>query len=78
MTGPPPPGILDDTPVQRDARIRVWFRKPGATDYLFGPQLESFEVHLRGAGAGGEETLERAIKDLLPPGCGLDRYELIA
>lgn len=74
----PRPGILVDAPVQRDARIRVWFRKPGATDYLFGPQFETMELHLRGAGAGGMDTLERTIKELLPPGCRLVRFELVA
>jgi len=74
----PPPGELTSQPVERDARVRVWFRKPEATDYLFGPQLQSFEVHLRGAGVGGQDTLERSLKELLPPGCRLVRYELVS
>jgi hypothetical protein len=74
----PRPGILTFQPTQRDARIRVWFRKPSATDYLFGPELQSMEVHLRGAGVGGEETLESILAEVLPPGCRLVRYELVA
>ncbi len=73
-----PPGELVFQPTQRDARIRVWFRKPEATDYLFGPELQSFEVHLRGAGVGGQDTHERSLRELVPPGCRLVRYELIA
>jgi hypothetical protein len=74
----PRPGILTLRPTQKDALVRVWFHRPSATDHLFGTQLESMEVHLRGAGAGGADTLERTLKDLLPPGCRLDRYELVA
>jgi hypothetical protein len=74
----PRPGILTLRPTQRDAVVRVWFRKPEATDYPFGPGLQSMDVQLRGAGVGGQDTLDRTLKSLLPPGCRLVRYELIA
>ena len=73
----PRPGI----PVVRrtlDAMVRVWYKTPSATDYLFGPQLETMTIHLRGGGAGGQETLERALRDVLPAGAKLVRYELVA
>jgi hypothetical protein len=55
-----------------DAVVRVWFRHAGPG------QQESMDVHLRGSGAGDTAYLERQLRELLPPGARLVRYELIA
>jgi hypothetical protein len=73
MSEAPPPGI----PVLKrtlDAIVRVWFRHAGPS--AFAP-YESMDVHLRGAGEGDQDYLERQLRELLPPGARLVRYELI-
>lgn len=70
----PRPGM----PVSRrtlDAVVRVWFRHAGPNHLA---PYESMEVHLRGGGGGGQEELERSLRELLPPGARLVRYELVA